>query len=225
MSFDARQIFFPRISFAVCKKNSNFALCKSNIKMKKFLLLLLLAVSFVFTACQKSDVCHIDGTVPNAKYNGKYIFLIAENSSIREKVGVDSAKIVNGKFTIDTKKNMLCILRLDWRYRYGLQDLLVVVEPGDVKCTIDSVSSAVGTPNNDQLQKWKEMTEIHMKQYGQLISMYQKAHFSGDTALAAKIKVHADSIHGSYKYKTHKIADACSDGPLKEYLYKLYPDK
>lgn len=181
----------------------------------------------IFSACNSgADKCHIVGRVNNPNLEGKYIFLIAEDKAIREEVGIDSVAIKDMKFEFSTDKNMMCILRVDWHFRYGAQDLLIAAEPGELDVTIDSVSSCHGTPSNEVLQQWKDLTQVHGKQYGQLMSMYQAAHFSGDTIRRDKIKMHADSIHQAYKDKTHAMADGLPESsPLKAFFDKLFPSE
>lgn len=193
--------------------------------MKKLSMLILLLVFIIVSACNSvGDKCHIVGHVNNPNLEGKYIFLIAEDNSIREEVGIDSVAIKDQTFEFTTDKNMMCILRMDWHFRYGVQDLLVVAEPGELDVTIDSISSCHGTPSNNVLQQWKEMTQVHMKQYGQLQQMYQAAHFSGDTIRRNSIKHNADSIHSEYIERTHTMTAGLPDeSPLKDFLKKLYP--
>lgn len=192
--------------------------------MRKQCLFYLTLLTVVLVGCgEKEGVCHIQGTLPNEKYNGKYIYLIAEDRTIRDSVGIDSVMVENQRFEFETTKHMMCIIRMDWHYRFGLQDLLIVAEPGEVQVTIDSVSSGGGTPNNDVLQQWKQLTEVHGKQYGQLISFYQDAHFSGDSVRAKTVKAHADSVHTAYKERTRQMAAGLPEGPLKDFLGSRYP--
>ena len=193
-------------------------------QMKKILYFTLTLLTLVLAGCKEdAGECRIHGTLPDDKYDGKCIYLIALDKTIRDSVGIDSCFVKDRKFEITTRKNMMGIIRMDYHFRFGLQDLLVVEEPGDLYVTIDSVSSGHGTKNNDVLQNWKQMTEVHNKQYGQLISMYQNAHFSGDSLRANSVKAHADSVHHAYKDATRKMAAGLSDGPLKDFLGGMFP--
>ncbi|MBQ6965484.1 MAG: DUF4369 domain-containing protein [Bacteroidaceae bacterium] len=192
--------------------------------MKSHFMMCLALLILALASCEHDDkVCRIHGTLPDDKYNDKCIYLIAMDKTIRDSVGIDSCFVKDRKFEITTTKHMMGILRMDYHFRFGLQDLLVVEEPGDVYVTIDSVSSAHGTPNNEVLQQWKQLTEVHNKQYRQLISFYQDAHFGGDSLRANTIKAYADSVHHAYKEQTRKMAAGLPEGPLKDFLGGMFP--
>ncbi len=71
---------------------------------------------------------------------------------------IDSVQIRNGSFTVQRVIDDadICILRTRPLLRLSLQELLVVIEPGQVKVSIGATSSATGTLSNDELQRWKE---------------------------------------------------------------------
>ena len=54
-------------------------------------------------------------------------------------------------------------IRIERFKRLGNENLLVITEPGETYVTIGPVSSSRGTPQNDSLQVWKNLT----KQYYQ----------------------------------------------------------
>ena len=90
-----------------------------------------------------------------------------------------------------------------------LWPLLVVVEPGDIHVEIDSISSAHGTPQNDSLQMWKQITE---------------AHNARQFALRKDGRVaEADSLHLAYKRYTRQLAANLREGVLHDFLENLYP--
>lgn len=192
----------------------------------KQLLLFICFCGFLFCAScnsNSSESCHIVGTLPDAKYNGKCIYLIAEDNSIREEVGIDSCFIEDQKFEFTTNKQMLQILRLDFHFRYGIQDLLVVTEPGEVFVTIDSVSSASGTVSNDALQQWKNMTEVKTSKSNQLRQFMIQANQVGDSITANKLQIAIDSIGRDYRRSSRALADKLEDGPLKTFLLDNFP--
>lgn len=168
-------------------------------------------------------VCHIVGTLPSDDYNDKCLYLIAENKLIRDSVGIDSCFVKDRKFEFTTDKNMMMILRMAFKYRFGLQDLLVVTEPGELEVVIDSISSAKGTPNNDSLQMWKDATESRGIVMAELRKEMNDAQEAGDTARANAIKAHGDSLYIAYKNYTRRLAVNLDEGPLKEFLGKMFP--
>lgn len=183
------------------------------MKMKKILLLSIMAVVAIsFTACRDNaavatgGVCRIHGTIPE-KYNDKQIFLVPLTNDTRW--NVDSVYIKDGKFEFESDTLMVAKILVDYHYRFGIQPLLVVVEPGDVKVVIDSISSATGTIQNDSLEKWKKLTELHNMEVSFL------RHSGKQTA--------ADSVHLAYKQTTRRMADNLKEGPLHDFLKSLYP--
>jgi hypothetical protein len=112
---------------------------------------------------------------------------------------------------------------LDYHYRFGLQPLLIVGEPGTIRITIDSISHATGTPQNDSLEKWKVQTEIHNLQLGRMRKNITELQKTGDTAQANYIKQRADSFHLVYKNNTRRMAKNLEGSVLGNFLKTMYP--
>lgn len=183
------------------------------MKMKKILLLSFMAILvFSLASCRDKDaataggVCRIHGTI-SEKYNDKQIFLVPLTNDSRW--NVDSVYIKDGKFEFESDTLMMAKILVDYHFRFGLQPLLVVVEPGDVTVVIDSISSATGTVQNDSLNKWKKLTELHNMESGFLRRSGRQAE--------------ADSVHLAYKQMTRRMADNLKEGSLHKFLKGLYP--
>lgn len=182
----------------------------------------------VFFSCQqRSDaLCHIEGVVNGEQYEGKRIFVVPFNGPATAEY-VDSMEITDGKFhftkdfTEDTMQ-MYKIL-LDYHYRFGVQPLIVVGEPGTIRITIDSVSHATGTPQNDSLEKWKVQTEIHNLELVRMRKNVTALQKTGDTAQASYIKQRADSFHLAYKNYTRRMAKSLEGSVLGNFLKNMYP--
>lgn len=182
----------------------------------------------VFFSCQqKSDaLCHIEGVVNGEQYEGKRIFVVPFNGPATAEY-VDSMEITDGKFhftkdfTEDTMQ-MYKIL-LDYHYRFGVQPLIVVGEPGTIRIIIDSVSHATGTPQNDSLEKWKVQTEIHNLELVRMRKNVTALQKTGDTAQASYIKQRADSFHLAYKNYTRRMAKSLEGSVLGNFLKNMYP--
>lgn len=85
---------------------------------------------------------------------------------------VDSVYVgADGAFEFRGNVEQMAVLRLAWRQRMGTQELLVVTEPGVTYVTLDSISSAHGTPQNDALQQWKEFREASSRELSRIGSM------------------------------------------------------
>ena len=118
---------------------------------------------------------------------------------------------------------MLAEIRVDYHYRMGLQPLLIVVEPGNVKVRVDSLSSAVGTPQNDSLNQWKIKKQIHDMEYGQMLMLIKNLNQEGDTIHANEYKVQAHEYHLKFKNFTRQMARNQPKGLLHDFLESLYP--
>lgn len=193
--------------------------------MKKILLCLMaIAVVTMFYSCQQANdgKCHISGTVNGEEYEGKRIFLVPFSGPATAET-VDSMEITNGKFHFEPDSMQMYKILLDYHYRMGLQPLIVVGEPGHITVTIDSVSHATGTPQNDSLEQWKMQTEIHNRQYGLMRKNVADLSKRGDTLQASYIKQRADSFHLVYKNYTRQLAKNMEGTTLGNFLKDLFP--
>ncbi|MCQ2203646.1 MAG: DUF4369 domain-containing protein [Bacteroidales bacterium] len=175
------------------------------------------------TACTKNQECRIHGTVPSDQYDDKYIFLVPIYKP--DSVGVDSVKIKGRTFEFVTEKNIVADIRLGYRYRFGTQNLLIVTEPGDVYAEIDSISKGWGTPQNDYLQEWKENTESKTKAIRALTKAINAAKAADDNQSVDELRHQVQEIQGSYMEKTMKLKETLKEGPLFDFLDKIYPSK
>lgn len=180
---------------------------------KVFLMAVGLCLTMLLTvACeqktpQASGKCRIHGTI-SQQLNDKRIFLVPLYGPKTAEY-VDSIEIKDGKFEFATDTLMMAQILVDYHYRMGIQPLLVVTEAGDVQVTIGAESSATGTPQNDSLQHWKELTEAHQAQLLQLREAGKKAE--------------ADSLHMAYKQLTRQMAQQMEGTLLGDFLAQMYP--
>ena len=174
--------------------------------------------------CQQANdgKCHIEGTVNGEQYEGKRIFLVP-NSGPATMETVDSMEIKDGKFHFEPDSMQMYKILLDYHFRFGLQPLLVVGEPGTIHVTIDSISHATGTPQNDSLEHWKVQTEIHNRQMGLMRRNIAGLKKQGDSVQANYIQQRADSFHLVYKNYTRQMAKNLEGQVLGDFLKGLYP--
>ena len=175
-------------------------------------------------ACQQANdgKCHIEGVVIGEQYEGKRIFLVP-NSGPATMETVDSMEITNGKFHFEPDSMQMYRIVLDYHYRIGLQPLIIVGEPGTIKVTIDSISHATGTPQNDSLEQWKIQTENHHLQLATMRRMIANMEKGDDSIQAKAIKQRADSFHLVYKNYTRQLAQNMEGSVLGDFLKSLYP--
>ena len=191
---------------------------------KKVLPFYLFTLLLLFGSCQQSNdgKCHIEGTVNGEQYEGKRIFLVP-NSGPATMETVDSMEIKDGKFHFEPDSVQMYKILLDYHYRMGLQPLLIVGEPGTINVTIDSISHATGTPQNDSLEQWKIQTEIHNRQWGMMRKNIIDLNKRGDSLQAKYIQQRADSFHLVYKNYTRQLAKNMEGSVLGNFLNSLYP--
>jgi hypothetical protein len=121
--------------------------------MKKALLFVLAALALF--SCGR-DQYRIHGRVTANDLEGIQIFLVPIGHE--EPENVDSVHIRNHEFFFKGKKHWMCEIRLDRYHRDKGQNLIVATEPGDIYVTIGPDSHGGGTPMNDSLQVWKDLT-------------------------------------------------------------------
>lgn len=131
--------------------------------MMKTRFLFLYLIYLLLIGCGNPDQSFIiQGTLPSARYDGEWIYLVPmENPQGR----VDSVKIADATFSFKGTGEEMRVLRLRHILRLRIQELLVVTEPGTILVKADSIGSVTGTPQNEALQSWKEDREKKQTAY------------------------------------------------------------
>ena len=175
--------------------------------MKKAFVLTALLGMFLFS-CNRADQYRIHGRVTSNELEGIQVFLVPVGHE--EPENVDSVVIRNHEFFFKGDKQWMCTIRLDRYHRDKGQNLLVATEPGDIYVTIGPESTGGGTPLNDSLQVWKDLTQASNKERAKLLS--------------AGLKEQADSSRAAYRDRTRQMALAVGeDSMLGEFLLNMYP--
>ena len=193
--------------------------------MRKILLCFMtVAAATMMFSCQSANngKCYINGVVKGEQYEGKRIFLVPMYGPKTAEY-VDSMEITNGQFHFEPDSAQMYKILLDYHYRFGLQPLLIVGEPGTIEVIIDSISHATGTPQNDSLEKWKVQTEIHNLQLAKMRKNIADLQMKGDTVQAQYLAQRADSFHLAYKNYTRRLAKNLKEGVLYNFLKEMYP--
>jgi hypothetical protein len=165
-------------------------------------------LSVVVLSCNRAGQYRIHGRVTSNELEGIQIFLVPVGHE--EPWNVDSVYIHNHEFFFKGNQHWMCTLRLDKYHRDKGQNLLVATEPGDIYVTIGPDSSGGGTPLNDSLQVWKDLTIRENQLETQLRN--------------AGLKAQADSAHNAYKERTWALVRAVGEESiLGEFLLGMYP--
>ena len=160
--------------------------------MKKTLLTILAGVALM-TSCSQNEEYVIYGTVSDPKLEGAKIYLVPFEK--HERNDIDSTYVNNHMFEFRGTQERMVDIRLEKRKRFGVQNLLVVTEPGKTYVTIGSVSVGRGTPQNDSLQAWKSLTMIFNEEIAQLhkdglteeMKALQDAHMARTLKMASNV--------------------------------------
>lgn len=115
---------------------------------------LITSVLLLFMVSCNKPTFEIKGQLPDSKYDGEWVFLVPmEKHTVKD---VDSVLIKNNSFVFKGNIERVAVIRMRMALRLRFQELLVVTEPGQINVQLDSISSAMGTPQNNALQKWKD---------------------------------------------------------------------
>ncbi len=175
--------------------------------MKRFLLTTAAVMAFLLCACGR-DEYRIHGRVVSNELEGVKVFLVPVGHGERE--NVDSVLIHNHEFEFRGNRHWMCTVRLIAHERAKGQDLLVATEPGDIYVTIGPNSTGGGTPQNDSLQVWKDLTMEHNRIYG---GLYDEGR-----------KEEAKVVHAEYLRRTREMALALGEESIAgKFLIEHFP--
>jgi thiol-disulfide isomerase/thioredoxin len=124
--------------------------------MKKFTLFLA-AIAILATSCGEKDAFTIKGKLPNGTYDGQQVYLKTLDENWKDLVSIDTVNVVNGEFEfkgLAKEGATIHFVSLDSAADYLSRPVLVVVEPGQIELTLDSVSTVKGTPTNNSYQAY-----------------------------------------------------------------------
>ena len=177
--------------------------------MKKTIITLLAGAALLASCAEQEKGYVIYGTVSNPELEGAQVFLVPLENATKETI--DSVYIHNQMFEFRGTEEKMADIRIERYKRYGNENLLVVTEPGETFVTIGQVSSGRGTPQNDSLQVWKNLTEQYYDQLS--ILMRQKRNLE------------AMKLRDSYYSRSHQMAlNVGVETALGRFLYSRFPE-
>lgn len=166
----------------------------------------------------KSGECRIHGTMESSRWDGKRIFLVPMFGP-QDAAHVDSVVIVDKKFEFVADTTEMKIIRMDYHFREGAQDLLVVSEPGDIDVLIGANSTSSGTPQNDSLQAWKDNLQKFNAEYNALRAKARET--KSDDILMTEGK----EVQKRLMEYNEQMAERMTPGVFKDFLIKMYPKR
>ena len=135
--------------------------------MKNIFVFALLASLII--SCSIKNTYEIIGTVPDAALNDQYAYLISYDS--KEKI--DSALVIDGKFTFKGTVNEVDLIRIDLAHKLFTN---IILESGEITVDLSDPLKVSGTPLNNQLiifQKEKQVLSDSIREgYNKIKSKY-----------------------------------------------------
>ncbi len=186
-----------------------------------FLIALMTVTGLESCKDENAGKCVIEGTI-NPRFNNKRIFLVPMQGP-QDAAHVDSVVVKDCKFQFVKDTTEIAVIRVDYHVRTGVQDLLVVTEPGHVYVTIDSISDCNGTPQNDSISKWKASSERYNHARGRLWPVAREARRRGDSVTFQRAQAELDSCLRVHKRYTRQLAENMKEGALHDFLGNLFP--
>lgn len=166
--------------------------------MKK-LILLLSVIAFIATSCGNKDAFTVTGSLPNGEYDGQLVFLQTMDSTwnARALVTIDTAEVRDGKFVFEglaLQGPTIHYIQLDQAPDFLKRPQMVVVEPGKINVTLDTIGTVGGTVTNDAFQVYgTKVTGF----YKEMNAMYEQV--VADTANAALKKEFEEKVEAGEK--------------------------
>jgi hypothetical protein len=170
--------------------------------MKKIVFTLLAGTALLASCAEQDKGYVIYGTVSNPDLEGAQVFLVPLENPTKETI--DSVYISNQMFEFRGTEERIADIRIE--------NLLVVTEPGETFVTIGEVSSSRGTPQNDSLQVWKNLT----KQYNMQVSSLRREGRKDEAA----------ALREKHIARTRQMAkNVGKETTLGTFLNSRYPEK
>ena len=190
--------------------------------MKK--ILFLSAIAVLFAACQNKSEYTVQGTITGEEFEGQQVYLEKWADSIM--VPVDSAIIIDGKFTIKGKTSspILSFMTIDGE-RSNVCTMLMV-EPGTVNVTYDSSFHISGSSINSDFTDYNAKQESLNTQIRAISQQYNVATSEGtmNEELDEKLKSDFNEKVDESKSLTFDFIKSNIDNELGQYLFMASSD-
>ncbi|WP_165022987.1 TlpA disulfide reductase family protein [Dysgonomonas sp. ZJ279] len=170
--------------------------------MKK--LLLFSAVAILMSSCVEKKEFTINGNMGDDEFEGQQVYLQEVGADWKEKINIDTAIIENGAFTfkgVAKESNVVRFIVLAEADARRKVPATVIIEPGIIQLSFDSIPTVKGTPANDSYQAFASKANA--------ISQEQKAIYEKSKQDTANVALQAD-LEKQYEAK---------DAEMKTILY------
>ncbi|MBK5720397.1 AhpC/TSA family protein [Dysgonomonas sp. Marseille-P4677] len=155
--------------------------------MKK-IILFLSVVAMLVTSCVEKEAFTIKGTLPNTEYDGKQVYLKVLGENWKDLIAIDTVTVTNGSFEfkgLAKGGSIIHFIELAEPTDKVKRPVLLVVEPGQIEVSMDSISTVKGTASNDSYQAFNDKLgaiDSEMK------ALYKKAQEDTTKTLRAELE-------------------------------------
>lgn len=116
-----------------------------------------------FLSCSNNTIRYtVHGTLPDSSFNNEYVYLFPFNNM--DISMLDSVLIIEDSFDYNGFADsvyMMVVRAKENISRFELEDMLFIIQPGNVHIHLNESSTVGGTPLNDSIQKWKIGKEMY----------------------------------------------------------------
>lgn len=188
--------------------------------MKK--ILFLLAVALVMLSCQNNKDYKISGTVADASYEGKNVYLQKVGDNAME--NVDTVVVTNGAFSFEglADTTVLRFVSLDESVEAKNPTRIpVLVEPGTIDVKFDSLITVTGTQVNNSYNDFRAKQAELGKEIRSIVEQYNSAASAGTMtdSLDAEINTAYERIDGEMKSLNFDFIKSNISNELGKYLF------
>jgi len=185
--------------------------------MKK--ILFLSAIAVLFAACQNKSEYTVHGNIADESFEGQQVYFQKWTDSTM--VLVDSTNIIDGKFTIEGETDSPVLRFLSVGGKESNVRTMIMLEPGKIDVTYDSVFHITGSTINNAYSDFNEEQREFNTKAQNLTDQYNAA-MSDETLtdeLEVEIKSAYEKLADEAKAGNYDFIKANVDNELGQYLF------
>lgn len=168
--------------------------------MKK-IISFLSAIALLTSSCSEKEAFTITGKLPSAEYDGQQVYLKTLDENWKDYTSIDTVNVVNGEFTfkgLAKNGSVLHFIVLDNAPDNMKRPVPVIVEPGQIQVTLDSVSTVQGTSSNNAYQTFISKSNVIDTELAELARQMKS-----DNANQADLRKQSDEKYDLLKKETY----------------------
>ncbi|MBB4038280.1 thiol-disulfide isomerase/thioredoxin [Dysgonomonas hofstadii] len=186
--------------------------------MKK-IILFLSVIALAMVSCAEKDAFTIKGKLPSGAYDGQQVFLQTLNDDWKGNVNIDTANVVDGQFIfkgLAKEGPTVHFIALSDAPDNMKRPVLLIVEPGEIEVTLDSVSSVKGTTTNNVYQAFQTKAQLIDSE---MRSLYEKAKQDTSAVNKQELEKQFEEKDGQLTKETYDFIKGNAGTNLGAYLF------